>query len=180
MHHENSSEVLDPIEIKNKEFRKSLLGYSPHEVILYLDRIAKTWERVRVNEKHLRSQIEQLKHDIDSWQKKERELEMIRAAALEEADKIRSAATDHGKKLLQEARDQVTLIQGKTQEWLSGVIVSLQDTDRRRHVLSAELRKKLEEHFFLLDDVEKHGSPLDEQLSEFLRQPNQAILDSRS
>lgn len=164
-----ANETLTPVDIKNKEFKKSILGYSPHEVILFLDQTAKVWERSQANVKQFKEQIEELNQEIGSWKNKERELEMIRAAALEEADKIRAAATDHGKKLLQEAREQAMQIQGKTQEWLADVISSLQDTDRRRQTLSAELRKKLEEHFSLLGEAE-HAKTLDEQLSQFLQE----------
>ncbi len=162
------SDEISPVEIKNKEFKKSLLGYSPHEVILFLDQVAKQWEHVQAGEKSLHSTIGELKHEIDSWQNKERELEMIRSAALEEADKIRGAATDHGKKLLQDAREQAFEIQGKTQDWLARVIANLQDTEKRRQTLSFELKRKLEEHFSLLEDSEKSGGPLEDRLAEFL------------
>lgn len=165
---ETVSQMLTPVEIKNKEFKKSLLGYSPHEVILFLDQVAKVWERVQVKEKEMLGRVHALELELEEWKTKERELELIRAGALEEAAKIRAAATDHGKKLLQEARDQAREIQGKTQEWLADVIASLQDTDRRRQVLSNELRKKVEQHVSLLEESSTLVGPLDEQLSRFL------------
>ncbi|MBI1861384.1 MAG: DivIVA domain-containing protein [Deltaproteobacteria bacterium] len=169
-----AAEKISPVEIKNKEFKKSIMGYSPHEVILFLDQVAKQWEHVQAGEKRLSSTVDDLRKEIDVWQTRERELEHIRAAALEEAEKIRGAATDHGKKLLQEAREQASSIQGKTQEWLADIIVRLQDTEKRRQTLSSELRKKLEEHFSLLEDAEKLGGPLEDRLANYLdgtRQP---------
>ena len=162
------SEKISPVEIKNKEFKKSIMGYSPHEVILFLDQVAKQWEQVQAGEKRLCSTIEELKKEIDEWQTKERELEMIRAAALEEAEKIRGAATDHGKKLLQEAREQAGTIQGRTQEWLADVIANLQNTERRRQEMTVALRQKLEQHFSLLEDAEKLGGPLEDRLANYL------------
>lgn len=162
------SEKISPVEIKNKEFKKKVLGYAPHEVILYLDQVAKQWERVQAGEKSLHSTISDLRQEVDNWKKKERELENIRAAALEEADKIRGAATDHGKKLLQEVRLQASEIQAKTQEWLASVISNLQDTESRRKTLADELKKNLEQHFSLLESTEKNTKPLDESLAEFL------------
>ena len=169
------SDQLTPVDIKNREFKKTLWGYSPHEVILFLDSVAKTWERVQAREQQLQAKLLAIGNELDSWKNKERELELIRASALGEAEKIRAAATDHGKKLLEEARQQSMAIQGKTQDWLAVVIAELQTTERRRQKLAEELRQKLDEHFSLLETKNGAERPLEEQLAQFLdsRKENQ-------
>jgi cell division initiation protein len=163
-----ASGQLTPVEIKNKEFKKTVFGYSPFEVILFLDQTAKTWEKVQQNEKKMTSEITQLKTETDVLKSKMKEHEIIRAAALEEAEKIRQAATDHGRKLLEESRAKADTIQARTQEWLAALILKLQSIEKKRHEMTEELRSRLGDYNALLDDGSQQAAPLEDELKQFL------------
>src|SRR5947209_1140683 len=83
------SEKISPQEIKNREFKKTALGYSPREVVDFLDSIAKSWERVQKHERELIEKIRVLNEEVNRFRHQEQEIAKLREGALKEAQAIR-------------------------------------------------------------------------------------------
>ena len=75
------SQKMSPTEIKNRDFKKVMRGYSPPEVIGFLDEVAKTWEKVQKNERVLIRKIQSLSDEIDKWKAREGELDQLKEVA---------------------------------------------------------------------------------------------------
>ncbi|NBX00014.1 DivIVA domain-containing protein, partial [bacterium] len=112
---------LSPAEIKNKDFKKIMLGYSPEEVVGFLDKVAKLWEKVQKREKDLVAVIETLDREIQDWKSKEAELEVIKEKAREEA-----------KKIIGQSEEQAATVRLETEKWLATVLEEVETVEKRK------------------------------------------------
>jgi len=171
---ESQSEKLTPIEIKNKEFKKSVWGYSPQEVVDFLDQMARTWELVQKHEKDLIGEIQHLNSELNSWKNREAELDHLREKAREDARQIKEKATDDAEKMLAEVKDRADEIRQQTEEWLATVINEVEETEKKRDSFVNAFRAALDQHYALLDNGTEGIRPLEAQLGKFLREDSKA------
>ncbi len=171
---ETLSDALTPNEVKNKEFKRSVFGYSPHQVVEFLDTVSKAWERVQRREKELIEEIRVLNEDIDTLHKGEAEIEHAKLRALEEAERIPEQGREDAGKYFNEVKNRSEEIRGKTEEWLTSLITQVEETERRRNSFLTAFKAALDQHYELLNtDLEKNRG-LENQLTHFL-----SAMDSR-
>lgn len=163
------SNKLTPNDIKNKEFTKAVLGYSPKEVVEFLDMTAKTWERVQKNEKELLDRIQTLSDEILRWRGRESEFEKLRENAVREAHAIREKGQEDAAKHFAEVEERANAIRRKTEEWLEGVIASIEETERQKSNFVTAFKSALDSHYALLQSENEGVEPLGTKLSHFLR-----------
>lgn len=171
---ETLSDALTPNEVKNKEFKRSAFGYSPHQVVEFLDTVSKAWERVQRREKELIEEIRVLNEEIETLHQRECEIEEVRLRALEEAERIREQGRQDAVKYFDEVKQRSEEIRGKTEEWLTSLITQVEETERRRNSFLTAFKVALDQHQELLSsDLEKNRG-LENQLTHFL-----SAMDSR-
>jgi len=106
---------LTPIDIQNKEFGRSIRGFSPSEVIEFLDRIAKEYEEHIKENITLKEKLTQAKEKLDQYHKLEETLhnaivvaqeaaEDVKRNASKEADLIRREAERDSSRIMEDAR----------------------------------------------------------------------------
>lgn len=161
------SEKLTPVEIKNKEFKRTVWGYSPHEVVAFLDLTAKTWEGVQRQEREIRETIQKLMKELTGWKQREEELQKIHESAIADAEQIRNAATEEAKTSLAAAKERVLELRARTEEWLEQVISEVEETEKQRQSLKTALKENLDRHYSLLQSKLEDG-PLGDRLTHFL------------
>jgi cell division initiation protein len=166
---------LTPTEIKNKEFRKTVLGYSPQEVVEFLDATAKAWERVQRHEKTLVSNIERLKDKLKAWEDREAELIRLRELALQDADSIRKEAVNAAEKMFLEVEEKAAGVKAKTEEWLTKVIAEVEETEKQRTSFVNAFKAALDSHYELLSVKTQQNEPLGAKLDKFLRRGNSEV-----
>lgn len=172
------SDKFSPTEIKNKEFKKTVWGYSPPEVVEFLDFTAKTWERVQKHEKDLIREIQVLQEELQRWKDREAELGQLTAQAEQEAQKIRADGLEEAKAYMKEAKERAEEVRVKTEEWLATVIEEVEETERRRDAFVSTLRNALDQHYALLND-DADGNGIGEGLDRFLSTLNKKPNGSR-
>ena len=161
--------TLTPAEIKNKEFKKTVMGYSPHEVIEFLEAIAKTWERVQKREKELLETIQNLTTKLRSWEDREAEIAKKREAAEQEAAEIRTHAEQNAQRFFEEVEERATNIRSRTEQWLETVIAKVEETERQKNNFMTAFKSALDSHYALLRSEEEANEPLGAQLTEILK-----------
>ena len=171
---ESLSSLLTPNEIKNHEFKRTAWGYSPKEVIEYLDKTAKTWERVQKNEKELLTKIENLQGEIKDWQQREGQIGKIQERALRDAEQIREEAIKQGEKVLEEIEKKANEIRIQTEGWLESVIAEVEETQRQKENFILALRSSLDSHYSLIEK-EKAADTLGKNLAKFCRVSRQNL-----
>lgn len=106
---------LTPIDIQNKEFSRSIRGYSPAEVDEFLERLAKDYEDLIKETITGKEQISQLKEKLNHYHKLETTLhnaivvaqetaEEVKRNANKEADLIRREAERDAARIMEDAR----------------------------------------------------------------------------
>jgi len=174
------SSQLTPTEIKNKDFKKTMLGYSPEEVVGFLDSVAKLWEKVQKRERELLVKIDQLEQAIQSWKRREEELEQIKQAAQGEAEQILQAAHELGRKNLQAAEERSQDIRRGTEAWLAGILSEVEEVERRKNNFVTAFRSALDSHYEILKNEAHESLPLSIRLNEYLKQANENSGELRS
>ncbi len=168
------SETLDPLQIKNKEFKKVVLGYCCKDVIEFLDKVARTWDEVRKNEKILVKKIEELNTEIDNWKKREKEIEEINNKAKEEAKTIIDEAHIEAEKILKNVEEKASGIRRLIEEWLMKIIGELEETQRKKRDFVIALKSSLDSHYRILEES-SNEKPLTEELVDFLKKKEVVI-----
>jgi DivIVA domain-containing protein len=162
------SDQINPAGLKNKEFRKTVWGYNPQEVVDYLDAVAKTWEKVQKHEKSLVEEIKVLGLEIEAWKAREGEFKILLEKTKIEADGIREKAILEAEALLKEVRDKAEDVRQKTESWLATVIAEVEETEKRREKFVSEFKTSLDQHYALLEGEEAPSKPLHSHLTKFL------------
>ncbi|MFM8269135.1 MAG: DivIVA domain-containing protein [Pseudomonadota bacterium] len=153
-----ASHELSPAEIKNRDFKKTMLGYSPEEVVGFLDQVAKVWEKVQKKERELIGQINDLKAEIKGWENKQDELAKLQELAKLEAQKIVNEA---------ELRSQE--VRQKTEQWLTEVLEEVQQVEKRKANFITAFRSALDSHYEILKTEQSDSGPLTDKLHAYLK-----------
>ena len=163
------SERLTPTEIKTKDFKKTVWGYSPEEVVNFLDVTAKLWEKVQKREKDLNEKIRSLEETVRSWELRESDLDRIRDKALEDAKKIREEANEQGCEILRAVESRADGIQKRTEEWRSGILSEVEAVERQKMNFVTAFKSALNSHKELLESDQGGIEPLSSRLHQFLK-----------
>ncbi len=148
------SEKITPVEIKNKEFKRTVWGYAPQEVVDFLDATAKVWEKVQKHEKELSDEIRRLSTELENWKRRETEIDELRERAREDATGIRNQATQEAEAFFAEVKSKAEEVRGKTEEWLTSVISEVEETEKKRNAIFSAIRANLDQHYDLLEQAE--------------------------
>lgn len=148
---------LSPADIKNKDFKKVMWGYSPEEVVGFLDQVAKLWEKIQKRERDFLQVIEKYESELKAWSEKESDLKLIQEQAQKEAEKIVEAA---------EIRTQE--IRQNTENWLATVLQDVEEVERRKQNFVTAFRSALDSHYEILKKEESNADSLTTRLQQYL------------
>lgn len=148
---------LSPADIKNKDFKKVMLGYSPEEVVGFLDQVAKLWEKIQKRERDFLQVIEKYEAELKAWSQKESDLKLIQEQAQKEGEKIIEAA----EKRTQEIRQ-------NTENWLATVLQDVEEVERRKQNFVTAFRSALDSHYEILKKEESNQDSLAARLQHYL------------
>ncbi len=109
--------VLTPLDVHNKEFRKSFRGYSEEEVDEFLDQVVRDYEEMLREIDRLKNELGQAEEKINQFKRIEETLnntlvvaqstaEEVKANAKHEADLIIKEAESEAQKRLAAAREE--------------------------------------------------------------------------
>ncbi|HEY3316486.1 MAG TPA: DivIVA domain-containing protein [Bacillota bacterium] len=113
--------VLTPLDVHNKEFRKSFRGYSEEEVDEFLDQVVRDYEEMLREIDRLKTEFGQAEEKIAQFKRIEETLnntlvvaqstaEEVKANAKHEADLIIKAAQGEAEKKIAAAREEASRI----------------------------------------------------------------------
>lgn len=163
------SERLTPNEIKTKDFKKTVWGYSPEEVVTFLDITAKLWEKVQKREKDLQARIKTLEETVRNWELRESDLDRIRDKALEDAKKIRDDANEQGCEILKAVEVRADAIQKKTETWLAHILSEVEAVEKQKMNFVTAFKSALHSHQEILNADQGGVEPLSSRLHQFLK-----------
>jgi cell division initiation protein len=113
--------MLTPLDIHNKEFKRSFRGYNEDEIDEFLEEIAKDYEVLYRENIDLKENVERLKSKVDNFERLENTLhstlivaqetaEEVKANANRESESLRSSANREAGDLRANAKKEAELI----------------------------------------------------------------------
>lgn len=98
--------MITPLDIQNKEFKKSLIGYNTREVDLYLDSINDNYEKLYKENIELKDKIGILSDQIRQYNNLEETLKSTLVIAQSTADDVTSSARKKAEIIVEDAEIQ--------------------------------------------------------------------------
>jgi cell division initiation protein len=95
--------MLTPLEIQNKEFKRSFRGYSEDEIDGFLDQVVKDYEQLYRENVELKETIERLGSKLENYQHMENTLHSTLVIAQETAEEVKLNAKKSSELVMKEA-----------------------------------------------------------------------------
>jgi len=117
-------EILTPVDITNKEFRRSIRGYNEYEVDSFLDQVARDYETLYRRQAELEELLQQKESQLQHYRATEEMLSQALVLAQNTAEEVKRAARQEAELIVREARQEAEEI--------------IQQAMRRKEVLEQE------------------------------------------
>lgn len=167
MKEEIETELFTPLDIRTKEFKKGVAGYSPKEVVHFLDAVAKQWERILKKLDSLKSLLDHQEVELKTWYTREAELAELKARAIEECQAIKKAAQQEAENLMKEVEQRAQDVRAQTEIWLEQTIAHVEDLEKKKSNFLTAFRSALDSHYEWVSHEQVH-EPLSQELTSFL------------
>ncbi len=176
--------MITPLDIQNKEFKKSIRGYNETEVDEFLDEILKDFEKIYKENMELKDKILLLNEQLEKYNSLERTLketlivaqstaDEVIGAAKKKANSIIESANIEAKKLIDEANNEVYRIRKEYEHLVKEMLIF---KTRYRSFIEAQLTT-LEEFY---SEIEKSSSDVkdNDNLDDYIDKPIESISNS--
>lgn len=143
---------LTPLDIRHREFRKGLRGYSEEEVDVFLDDVADEFERVFQDNMELRDRIQLLEDQVAGYEGMKDTLSKTLVSAQQQADETRANAHKEGELILRDAELKARNIVGEVYSEKQKVQQNLIQLRQIEEDFRFKFRSLLEAHINLLTE----------------------------
>lgn len=94
---------LTPLDIRHKEFRRAMRGYSDEEVDVFLDEVADEFERFFEENADLRERVEQLLEQVRQYESLKETLQKTLVSAQQQSDEMRANARKEAELIIKDS-----------------------------------------------------------------------------
>ena len=147
--------MLTPLDIHNKEFKRSFRGYNEEEVDDFLDKVIKDYETLYRENIDLKESIERLNSKLEHYQHMENTLHSTLVIAQETAEEVKLNAKKETELLIKEAEIRA---QRHVDEALSKVrklTGEYEELQKQAQVFRTRLRTLLQAQMEMLNNAEE-------------------------
>lgn len=145
------SERLTAMEIERQEFKRSIRGFEPEDVKLYLRSVAEEVQRLNLENADLREEQGRLKSEVEGFRSREKTLQDTLVAAQKMSDELASKSKAEADLLVKEARVKAERLLQQSQDQLSRLEDEISRTRLEADSFERRLRGAIEQHLELLD-----------------------------
>jgi len=149
---------LTPVDIYNKEFKRSFRGYQEDEVNEFLDHVVRDFEAALKENEDLRQQLSGIGERIEQYRKLEDTLKSTLVIAQQAADDVRAAAQREADVIVRDAQARAAEIVAGAERQLREYQDQLGGLRHEWDTFRARLRGMLQGQLSLLDDSGTSGS----------------------
>jgi len=155
---------LTPLDVRKKrgDFKKSMRGYEPQEVDIFIDLVAERMEELVKKTIGLRERAEQLQAQVDAQSSRERAIQDALVTAQELREEMREQSRREAEVALREAEVEVRKVLAEADRRVEEQRAALEELERKRARFLRAFRVLLE-HELDVVMVEEGRSPLDER-----------------
>ncbi|GIP39694.1 septum formation initiator [Paenibacillus sp. J31TS4] len=142
---------LTPLDIHNKEFKRTFRGYDEDEVNEFLDLVIKDYELLMRENKELGNQIGGLQERLDHFNHIEESLSKTIIVAQEAADEVKNNAKKEAELIIREAQKNADRIINESLVKSGKVALEIEELKKQASVYRTRFRTLLEAQLELLN-----------------------------
>lgn len=154
---------LTPLDIHNREFRRSFRGYDEDEVDEFLDLVVAEFERIIRDNEELQAEITELESRVNHYKGLEETLKNSIVLAQKTADQVREAAITDGETIKKQAKLEIEVARQKAQDDMKDAYRELEECRARVLRFKAEMRVYLTSQ---MESMEKGADGILERISK--------------
>ncbi len=168
--------MLKPMDIHNKEFKKSMRGYDAEEVDEFLDEIIVDYEKMQREIDMLKTQLSNYSENMNNYREKEISLNNALVSAQRFADQLKQDAEGRAAEIIAQAEEEAQKIIGSTEEKYNKVLNDYTTLASRYHDAKETLKEYFQNQIQMLDQEEVgiSTSQMASYLSQEEKQENKA------
>lgn len=141
---------LTPLDIHNKEFRRSFRGYDEDEVNEFLDQVIKDYESIIRENKDLQSKIQTLQERLDHYANIEESLSRTIIVAQEAADEVKGNSKKEAQLIIRESEKNADRIINEALVKSGKISLEIEELKKQASVYRTRFRTLLEAQLELL------------------------------
>jgi len=157
---------ITPIDIRRREFKRSVRGYVDEEVDAFLDAVANEFERLSQENADLQDRVQALEEQVAGHAHIREALEKTLVAAQLQSEEIRSKAEKESQSILRDAEGKAKNIVGELYSQTQKVQQTLMQLKLMEEDFRFKFRALMEGYLRLLDEGPVLLSGLDTRLAE--------------
>lgn len=142
--------ALTPLDIHNKEFRRSFRGYDEDEVNEFLDQVIKDYEAQIRENKDLQNQIQTLQDRLDHFTNIEETLSKTIIVAQEAADEVKGNSKKEAQLIIRESEKNADRIINEALVKSGKIALEIEELKKQASIYRTRFRTLLEAQLELL------------------------------
>jgi len=176
--------MITPLDIQNKEFRRSLRGYNEEEVDEFLDEVMKDFEKIYKENLELKDKILVLNDQIDKYNSLEHTLKETLIVAQSTADEVIAAAKEKAKTIVENANIEAKRLIDEANEEVYRIKKAYENLLREMYLFKTRYKSFIEAQLTALDefysDIENSTNKIDDKddNSVYIEKKKETVLNS--
>ncbi|MBE0067869.1 DivIVA domain-containing protein [Thermoanaerobacterium thermosaccharolyticum] len=161
--------MLTPMDIHNKEFKRSFRGYNENEVDEFLDKVMEDYELLYKENSDLKDRVNILNDKLQNYTDIEKTLNNTLVVAQKSAEDLKQNAKKEADLIIQQAHQEAERIMQKANQEVVRIRTELENQRRKLNIFKAKFKALLEgelEAVLSIDDREFFDEEQDEKNDE--------------
>ncbi|MEG6570740.1 DivIVA domain-containing protein [Thermoanaerobacterium thermosaccharolyticum] len=161
--------MLTPMDIHNKEFKRSFRGYNENEVDEFLDKVMEDYELLYKENSDLKDRVNILNDKLQNYTDIEKTLNNTLVVAQKSAEDLKQNAKKEADLIIQQAHQEAEKIMQKANQEVVRIRTELENQRRKLNIFKAKFKALLEgelEAVLSIDDREFFDEEQDEKNDE--------------
>ena len=147
--------MLTPLDIHNKEFKRSFRGYNEDEIDEFLDKVVKDYEQLYSENVDLKDNIDKLKTKVEHFQHLENTLHNTLVVAQETAEEVKLNAKKEAELILKEAKVNGQRLIDEANSKVKEKVTEYEEVNQRSQLYRARMRTLVLTQLELLKDSDE-------------------------
>ncbi|PAB58853.1 DivIVA domain-containing protein [Anaeromicrobium sediminis] len=145
--------MITPLDIQNKEFKKSMRGYKESEVDEFLDEIINDYEKLYKDNKELNDKIEMVQEQIKKYETIEKTLRDTLVVAQSTAEDVGSNARKQAEIIIQEAEAKAKNIIGEANNEVLNINKEYEQAKQQLNIFKTRFKTLLESQLETMEKI---------------------------
>lgn len=143
--------MLTPIDIHNKEFKRSFRGYNEDEIDDFLDRVGNDYEKLYRENRQLQENIDRMEKELARFQRLETTLHETLVVAQKTAEEVKENAQREKENIITAAQLEAAKMIAQAEAKVQEVTLQYQQLEQRKQTFHTKMKSLLLTELELLE-----------------------------